>query len=93
MGLNAWPDTASARYQAGKPFVLPVLMLLTIPQAVGKFCQLADELLKVPDLTRGRQYADYKLKDAEGHILELICEVLKVCLFLTLPSQSSRHRL
>ena len=57
---------------------LSSMQLLICPQAVNKFCQLADESPKVPDLTRGRKYADYKLEKEEWKLLKLMGEVLEV---------------
>ena len=52
-------------------------------KAVTKFCRLADDSDAVPALTGGKSYADYTLQRAEWELLELMCEVLKVCVFDT----------
>ena len=47
-------------------------------QAVQNFTCLADDSDKVPKLSNGRQYSDFKFSNAEWKQLELIHEVLQV---------------
>jgi hypothetical protein len=60
-------------------------------QAVQNFVDLADNSDKVPKLSNGRQYSDFKFSNAEWTQLELVHEVLqvRVCSIVMLLPRSS----
>jgi len=51
-------------------------------QGINQFILLADASEKVPDLVKDRAYADFQLSKRDWDKLEVIHEVLRVCIML-----------
>lgn len=56
------------------------MLIIAIFQGVYQFILLADASEKVPNLSKDQSYADYQLSKKDWDRLEVIHEVLRVCL-------------